>query len=80
MTIPVVVVGGIGAVIAAALALIGVLLGLQAARITSLERRVDQAWSYNRRMWVWARTVIDLYLRHRRDGAPDLPPIPAEDE
>lgn len=71
---------GVGVVIAAALTFIGVLLGHQASRIAALERRVDCSDDYSRRLWTWARDLLDLYFRHRKDGAPDPPPIPVRDD
>jgi hypothetical protein len=79
VTIPVAVLVGLGVVIAAALSLIGILLGHQAARIDALERRQDRSDAYLRRLWLWARRTVDLYYRHRVEGAPDPDPIPTED-
>ncbi len=79
MTIPVAILVGCGIVIAAALTLIGVLIGHQAHRIADLERRQDDADDYLRRLWIWGRDLLDLYFRHRRDGAPDPPPIPSRE-
>lgn len=61
-----------------ALALIGTLAGVVMHRLTTLERRVAQAESYNRRLWAWARRHLDLYYRHRTPGSPDPEPIPEE--
>ncbi len=76
MTVPIAVLVGLGAVIAAALALIGTLLGHQAARIAALEQRLDATDEWTNRLWTYLRGLIDLYFRHRQDGAPDPPPIP----
>lgn len=67
-------------VVAALLGLIGVLVGQLYARISKLETSVRTGQDYNRRLWLWARQHLDLYYRHRRDGAPDPAPIPSEDD
>lgn len=70
-----------GAVILAAfVALVGVLYGHLSARIGSLERKLEAADSYNRRLWSWSRRTQDLYYRHRTPGAPELDPLPDEHE
>lgn len=65
---------------AALLSLAGVTYGLLFKRVAELERRVSRAESYNRRMWMWARRHVDLYYKHRKDGAPEPEPIPTEDD
>lgn len=49
------------------------------ARVDVLEDDREKDRAYNRRLWEWARHHLDLYYRHRRDGAPDPEPIPEED-
>lgn len=66
----------IEAVIALLVALIGV-AGVVAARVLA-----DLAGlrAENRRLWLWARSLVDYAYRHRRSDAPDLPPIPPLDD
>lgn len=59
----------VGIIGAAAVTGGGVVLGLLWRRITQLE-------ADGRATWWWARIIADLYYRHRREGAPDLPPPP----
>ena len=70
----------IGAVLTALIALFGVLIGQLYSRISRLESAVHKAESYNHRMWAWARAMLDLYYRWRKDNAPDPEPLPSEDE
>lgn len=65
----------------------GGLIGYLFKRLTDLENRVVAAEdkvkaseSYTRKLWLWAKVVIDLYYRHRTPGAPEPPPIPDEDD
>lgn len=65
---------------------LGALIGYLFKRLSDLESRVQQAEAkvkaseaYTRQLWLWAKYVIDLYYRHRVDGAPEPPPIPEED-
>lgn len=70
-----------GVVVAALGALVGVLfkrLSDLEARVRLAESKVKASESYTRRLWLWAKFVIDLYYRHRVDGAPEPPPIPEE--
>ena len=71
---------GAAVILGALLALFGVLLGQLYARISRLEGKITSAEQYNRRLWMWARAHIDLYYRHRSEGAPDPLPIPSEDD
>lgn len=59
----------IGAVVVAA-------VGVLAARLTTLERRLARLDAENDHLWLWARRLHDLYYRHRRTDAPDPPPPP----
>ncbi|WP_449279619.1 hypothetical protein [Leucobacter sp. GX0328] len=59
----------LGVLGAAAITAVGVILGLMWRRITHLE-------ADGRAVWWWARAIADLYYRHRRADAPDLPPPP----
>ncbi|MBL5972426.1 MAG: hypothetical protein D3X82_01250 [Candidatus Leucobacter sulfamidivorax] len=59
----------LGVVGAAAVTAVGVILGLLWRRIAHLE-------ADGRAVWWWARIIADMYYRHRRDGAPDLPKPP----
>lgn len=76
-----------GVIIASALTTFGVILGVQAKRITDIEddlaeakTRVDSAKKYNMKLWEYCRALLDLYYRHRREDAPDPPKLPAEDD
>lgn len=62
--------GVIGLVGAATVTAVGVILGLLWKRIATLE-------ASERDLWWWARVIADLYYRHRRDNAPDLPHPPS---
>lgn len=72
--------GIVGAGFGAVLALVGVLIARLFERIAKLEGRLSTADDYNRVLWMWARTHIDLYYRHRKPGAPDPKPIPERDQ
>lgn len=63
----------LGVVGAAAVTAVGVVLGMLYRRIAKLETR-------ERRIWWWARICADMYYRYRRDGTPDLPPIPGDED
>ena len=63
---------------AAALALLGVLSLHVLTRVHRLEDEIEEAQDYNHRLWWYCRRLLDLYYRHRRDGAPDPDPIPTE--
>ena len=69
----------VGVVIAAALTALGAILAQQAKRITDLELATLKAQSYNRKLWMYCRGLIDLYYKHRRADAPPPPDLPAED-
>lgn len=58
----------------------GALIAQLYLRTSRLEREIQKANSYNRRMWQWARRHLDLYYRHRIPGSPDPVPIPDEDD
>lgn len=67
----------------ALIASVGVVIALVAPlyiRIGILERRIQRLTDLTRRWWLWAQKVIVLYHLHRRRGAPDLPPIPTEED
>lgn len=51
------------------LSAIMVLLGWMYHRLNGIEE-------YNRRLWAWARNLLDLYYRWRRPEAPDPDPLP----
>lgn len=67
-------------VLAAVVGAFGVLITQLYVRVHRLEVQVLRARAYNRRLWLWARRHVDLYYRHRVEGAPDPDPIPDEDE
>ena len=57
----------------------GVLLGHLYKRLNDVEIELRDARVYNRRMWSWARSHIELYYNYRREGSPDPEPIPLEE-
>lgn len=72
------VITGGAVIIAAVVALFGVLYGHLSSRIGALEDNLEDERSYNRRLWSYCRYLIDLYYRHRGPGAPELDPMPDE--
>ena len=80
MTIHPGLVAAVAVVLAAGLGLLGVLYSQLLTRVGRLEDQVAKSRRHNRALWEWCRNALDLYLRHRKDGAPDLPPIPTEDD
>lgn len=69
----------VGVITAAALTAFAAILATQAKRISDLEHKTDAAADYNRKLWAYCRRLIDLYYKHRRDGAPDPPELPTEE-
>lgn len=69
-----------GVVVAALLALFGVLIGQLYARIARLENRVNSEVDYSNRLWAYTRGLLDLYFRHRKTTGPDPGPIPERDD
>ena len=64
------------AVIAGLVALVSGML----AAIIPLYVRVAKIENYNKRLWAYCRGLLDLYYRHRKDGAPDPAPLPDDDD
>ena len=62
---------GLAAICVAGVGFLGVLYGQLMPRVNTLEETNRSLWSYTRR-------VLDLYYRHRRDGAPDPPDLPTD--
>lgn len=69
---------GLIALTVAGLALLGVLYGHILTRVHSLEDDLAEANTYNRRLWIYTRGLLDMYYRHRRPEAPDPHPLPEE--
>ena len=69
-----------GGVVVAAIGAVGVVLGLLWRRISQLETKLAKRDDHLRAVWWWARRIADLYYRHRKDNAPDLPDPPTEEE
>lgn len=69
----------VGSLGVASIAAVGVILGLLWRRIAHLEEQVRQRDEYNRKLWIWARALLDYYFRYRRENSPD-PPDPPRDE
>lgn len=65
-----------GVVVAALLALFGVLIGQLYARISRLENRVNAEVDYSNRLWAYTRKLLDLYFTHRKVSGPDPGTIP----
>lgn len=65
--------------LAAAGGVIGVLLTALSVVVVQLYRRVSGLEDYQRRLWGYTRYLLDLYYRHRRDGAPDPDPLPDDE-
>lgn len=66
------------AIIVAGISVTGALIGHLYSRLNRLEDELKGARAYNMILWEWARNLIDLYYRYRKDGAPDPDPIPKE--
>lgn len=66
---------GAGAMVAGTTALVNI-----AGRLRIVEEDLAKERAYNRLLWVWSRSILDLYYRFRIDGSPDPPPLPEEEE
>ena len=66
------------ALVVAGLGLLGVIAGHTLNRLNALEDDLTASHAYNRALWLYCRSLIDLYYRHRADGAPDPAPLPKE--
>ena len=73
------IIAAMGAIVVAAIAAGGGALGHVYRRLDEVEAELEGVRAHNRRLWVWARKHLDLYYRHRSDGAPDPDPIPEEE-
>lgn len=62
---------------AAGLTLLGVLSGHILVRVKHLEDDLEEEQEYNRELWLYCRSLIDDYYRHRKADAPDPKPLPA---
>ena len=69
----------LGVILTAVLTVVGAALAGISGRLRAVEDDLADARAYNRRLWAWARHQLDLYYRHRKDGAPDPMPIPTEE-
>lgn len=47
-------------------------------RIGKIETDLSRQRDYNHRLWAYCRKLLDLYYRHRREGAPDPDELPEE--
>lgn len=63
------------ALVAAAIAASGALVGSRYGRVGKLERRVDELEARERKLWLYCRKLIDHIWR----GRPAPPPTPPED-
>lgn len=66
------------AIMLAVLVALGGFVAQLYSRIGTVEAKLTKAEDYNRSLWAYCRRLIDLYYRHRRDGAPDPGPLPDE--
>lgn len=80
MTIDPGVIAAAATLLAALIAIVGVIIGQMWVRLAALEERVEKVTQQNRRLWLWARKHIDLYYTWRRPDAPDPDAIPSEDD
>ena len=76
-TIPAVITGG-AAIIVAVVGVFGVLYGHLSQRLSTLEDELVVSRAYSRGLWAYCRGLLDLYYRHRREGAPDPERLPDE--
>ncbi len=56
----------------------GVLYGHLSAQVAGVRKDLQTERAYNREMWAYCRRLLDLYYRHRCEGAPDPDPLPDE--
>ena len=73
------VIAALGAIVVAAIAADVSALEHVYKRLDEVEAELERVRTQNRRLWAWARKHLDLYYRHRTDGAPDPDPIPEEE-
>ena len=73
------VIAALGAIVVAAIAAGVGALGHVYRRLDEVEDELERVRKQNHRLWAWARKHLDLYYRHRSDGAPDPDPIPEEE-
>lgn len=68
----------LGVIVTAVSTVFGIILKIMSTRIAEIEEESERVMGYNRRLWNWAREHLDLYYRHRKEGAPNPAPIPHE--
>lgn len=69
----------LGGVVVAVITAGGVALGHVYKRLSDVEAEVKSVKAQNRKLWLWARKHVDLYYRHRLEGAPDPDPLPDDE-
>ena len=69
-------IAAIGVIGSAAIGAVGVVVGHLWRKLTAVEAEIAAMEEDERRVWWWARRIADMYYRHRKDGAPDLPDPP----
>jgi hypothetical protein len=76
-----------GLILTGVLTAFGVMLRTQANRITEVEDSLEQAKlqvkstdEFSQRLWKYCRHILDMYYKHRKDGAPDPPELPQKDD
>lgn len=70
----------LGSIIVALMTVGGVVLGNIASRLRAVESDLKKERAYNRIVWFWARALLDLYYKWRIEGAPEPPPLPAQED
>lgn len=68
----------LGSVFVGALAVGGVVFGNISSRLRAVEDDLSKERQYNRALWLWAKSVLDLYYKTRPAGSPEPPPMPKE--
>lgn len=77
--------GVVGAVLTHKRGVSSDLVNALSARLAEVERELSEhrAWRSAQEtrystLWAYCRVLIDYAYRHRRDGSPDIPDMPAE--
>lgn len=68
--------GAIVAALAVGGTLVGVLFQQLFQRLGALEAEIRLVRRDNIELWDYCRRLLDLYYRHRKDGAPEPPELP----
>jgi len=71
-------IAAVAAIATAVMAVFAALFAQLFGRVHHLEGQVRSTTAHSRELWAYCRALIDLYYRHRKDGAPDPGPLPEE--